>query len=136
MKPAPLILAVAVVIALAGCGAAEKTKTVTVTTEAKPAAPPPTEESSKSTESETTEAESGSKPTATTIPDGTWQLGRDYKPGLYRAPGGANCFWEKNKVAGGSAEGLGNGSGETNPEIQIDSPFFKTEECGTWHKVG
>jgi hypothetical protein len=132
-KPLVAIVIVALgAIGFAGCGSSE-TKTVTETVEGAAKAP-------EASSTETEEAAEGDTPTATTIPDGTWQRGADYQPGQYRAPGGATCSWEQNEKLGGEAGGEGfnenYGIGEKNPFIEIDSPYFKTEECGTWVKVG
>jgi F0F1-type ATP synthase membrane subunit b/b' len=74
------------------------------------------------------------------IPDGTWQLEVDYVAGTYRAPGGPLCSWEQDQVPGGEANGEGfnsdYGIGETNILIEITAPYFKTQHCGTWHRVG
>lgn len=121
-------------VALAGCGSSE-TKTVTETVQAEgQAAPAPEETAEEAPEEATTD-----KPTATTIPDGTWAKG-EYTPGTYRAKGGATCSWEQNQKLGGEAAGESfnenYGIGEKNILIEINSPYFKTEECGVWQKVG
>ena len=113
-----------------GCGSSE-TKTVTETVAQKEAtgsseAPPAT--SAKGTQ--------GAVPTPTSIPDGTWAKD-EYTPGTYRAPGGGSCEWEKRQKLSEEAEGTGNwGIGEKNIVAEVDSPYFKTEGCGTWEKVG
>lgn len=77
-----------------------------------------------------------SEPTATSIPDGTWASG-EFTPGTYRAPGGEDCWWEKLEALGEEVFQPGRyGSEETNILVEIDSRYFKTEECGIWHKVG
>ncbi len=69
-----------------------------------------------------------------TIPDGIWQSGRDFEPGLYRASGGSSCYWAKLGSANtGDIEDNGLGK---NPTVQIDSPFFETDGCGKWTKIG
>lgn len=120
----PLVV-LAVGLAIAGCGSSE-TKTVTETVSTAAATPPESSETSET-------------PTATTIPDGTWQRGADYQPGTYRAPGGSRCWWEQRQRPGGEAAGEGlnenYGSGEQNILIEINSPYFNTEHCGTWERV-
>jgi hypothetical protein len=72
---------------------------------------------------------------SSTIPDGIWQLGRDYEAGTYRAPGGGGCYW----ALLGSADTediVNNGGFSKNQTIAIDSPFFETEDCGDWVKIG
>jgi hypothetical protein len=73
-----------------------------------------------------------------TIPDGTWELGRDYEAGLYRARGGDSCYWAKLKTAhgGGIDDIIDNGLGGGTQTVQIDSPFFETTGCGEWQKIG
>jgi multidrug efflux pump subunit AcrA (membrane-fusion protein) len=68
---------------------------------------------------------------ANTIPDGIWQLGRDYEAGLYRAPGGAGCYWAELREANTNAI-IDNGFGGQNQTVTIDSPFFETSDCGEW----
>lgn len=124
----------AMVLVLAACGSSE-TKTVTETVESKA----PAQESSPEESSEGEEEVTTDEPTATTIPDGTWAKG-EYTPGQYRAAGGSLCSWEQDQKLGGEAAGEGfnenYGIGEKNILIEINAPYFKTEECGVWHKVG
>jgi outer membrane murein-binding lipoprotein Lpp len=69
------------------------------------------------------------------ITDGIWQRGRDFEPGLYRAPGGDGCYWAKLNSAS-TNDIAENGGFSTNQTLQIDSPFFQTNECGEWVKIG
>jgi hypothetical protein len=84
------------------------------------------------------EAEEASKPKST-MDDGTWVRGVDYVVGTYRAPGGSLCYWEQDKKPGGEAAGEGfnshYGLGEKNILLEITSPYFKTESCGTWELI-
>lgn len=125
------LLLVALTAGAVGCA---ETETKTVTETVRGAQKQPAEEvDAASSEGATTD-----EPTATTIPDGIWAKG-EYKPGRYRAPGGEFCSWEKRQKLGGEAEGEGfndsYGYGETNILLEIDSPYFKTQECGVWQKV-
>lgn len=124
-KLVPLVGMVAAVLAVAGCGSSETT-TVTEKVGATEAASPESSETSET-------------PTATTIPDGTWKRGTEYQPGTYRAPGGGRCWWEQRQRPGGEADGEGfnsnYGSEERNILLEIESPYFKTEHCGTWERV-
>jgi Ni,Fe-hydrogenase III large subunit len=72
------------------------------------------------------------------IPDGTWQLDRDYEAGLYRARGGEGCYWAKLSTAhgGGLDDIIENGVVGGTQTVQIDSPFFETSGCGEWQKIG
>lgn len=68
---------------------------------------------------------------SSTIPDGIWQLDRDYQAGTYRAPGGGGCYW----ALLGSADTqdiINNGGFGENQTITIDSPYFETKDCGEW----
>lgn len=116
-------------VGLVACGSSEtKTVTETVKSEATGAAQT---ESSEAVESATTK-----EPTATMIPDGTWERG-EYTPGTYRARGGSLCSWEKRDKLGEEASGTGNwGGSEKNILAEIDSRYFVTEGCGVWQKVG
>ena len=74
---------------------------------------------------------------ASTIPDGTWELGRDYEAGTYRAPGGGGCYWEKLSAPTGKfGDLITNGGFEKNQTLVIDSPYFSTSDCGEWVKIG
>jgi hypothetical protein len=70
-----------------------------------------------------------------TIPDGSWQLGRDYESGTYRAPGGAGCYWALLGSAD-TADIINNGGFGQNQTITIDSPYFETSDCGEWVRIG
>src|ERR1044072_4051497 len=130
MKVGAIVTAICTGLILTACGSSE-TKTVTETVEASAPA-----EAEVATPTEGTE---GALPTKLTIPDGTWAKG-EYTPGTYRSPGGETCSWQQNELPGGEKEGEGfnenYGIGETNIMIQINSPYFKTEDCGLWEKVG
>lgn len=67
--------------------------------------------------------------------DGIWQANADFIPGLYRAPGGSGCYWAKLNSAD-TNDIADNGFAGKNPTITIDSPFFETDGCGTWEKIG
>jgi hypothetical protein len=69
-----------------------------------------------------------------TITDGIWQVGVDFDPGLYRAPGGGLCYWARLDSAD-TGDIADNGLGK-NPTVQLDSGFFETQDCGEWTKIG
>lgn len=73
-----------------------------------------------------------------TISDGTWQLNVDFTPGTYKAEGGDACYWEK--LSGPSGDGIDgiieNGGFTPNQIVSVDSPYFKTSNCGTWTRTG
>jgi hypothetical protein len=99
----------------------------------------------KSVESELTKTEESlgivkEEKVKSTIPSsGTFVLGKDYEAGLYEAKGGELCSWEQDQQPGGEAGGEsfnGNyGFGESHILIEITSPYFKTQNCGTWHRI-
>lgn len=69
-----------------------------------------------------------------TIPDGIWQLGRDYEAGTYRAEGGSGCYWALLGSAD-TSDIINNGGFSPNQTITIDSPYFETDGCGEWVKI-
>ena len=80
------------------------------------------------------------QPTATpqrplaAIPDGTWLIGAEVSPGLYAAPGGAQCSWKRLSGFGGTPEEtIGAGGGER-PIVEIAQTDrgFATDSCGEW----
>jgi len=70
--------------------------------------------------------------------DGTWQANVDFIPGTYESPGGDECYWAK--LSSPSGEGvdniIDNGGFNNRPVVSVDSPYFETSNCGTWHRVG
>jgi hypothetical protein len=114
---------IVLVVAVASCGSSE-TETVTETVTS----------SAESPEAASEETEEVTAPTATTIPDGLWQQGRDYQPGVYRAPGGGSCYWALlNKANPGAIRE--NGGANSTQTLEITSPYFETGGCGTWEKI-
>lgn len=113
---------IGLMLAAAGCGSGE---TETVTSSA---------ESSGATSAEADEGKETTEPTATTIPDGLWQQGRDYQTGVYRAPGGGTCYWA---LLGKANPGAirENGGANSTQTLEINSPYFETGGCGTWEKI-
>jgi len=70
---------------------------------------------------------------------GTMIVNTDVAPGLWRAPGGESCYWER--VSGFSHEFddlIANDFGTTNPTVSIapDDAGFFSEDCGSWTKIG
>jgi hypothetical protein len=74
---------------------------------------------------------------ASTIPDGTWQYGRDYESGTYRAPGGEGCYWSTLRDAN-PRHIIDYDASAKRPTVKLgpDTPFFKTVHCGKWVKTG
>lgn len=71
-----------------------------------------------------------------TIPEnGTFEAEVDFIPGTYRAPGGSGCYW----ATLNSADPNDIASNELGPGPQIaaiNSPYFQTEGCGEWERIG
>jgi hypothetical protein len=70
------------------------------------------------------------------ITDGVWQAERDYIPGTYESPGGGGCYWALLSDVGGGLESIiENGGFNKHQILEITSPFFETNGCGTWKRV-
>ncbi|PPB48092.1 hypothetical protein C4K88_16460 [Arthrobacter pityocampae] len=71
--------------------------------------------------------------------DGTFRVGSEIKPGLYRATGtGNSCYWETTSGFSGSFDELNSnyfGSARTYVQILPSDRGFKTSGCGTWTTV-
>ncbi len=67
--------------------------------------------------------------------DGTWVVGEDIEPGVYRNEGGTSCYWER--LSGLSGE-FGDIIANDNPdgpavvEIASSDTAFSSQRCGTW----
>ncbi len=71
----------------------------------------------------------------TAIPDGTWLVGQEVTPGIYAAPGGEQCSWERLSGFGGTAdEIIASASGAVRPIVEITETDrgFATRSCGAW----
>ena len=82
-------------------------------------------------------------PTNTPIPkpwtqfgDGTWIAGADIVPGVYSAPGGSGCYWERlSGFSGGFGDIIANDSssgGRQIVTIDASDAGFSTNNCGEW----
>ena len=85
--------------------------------------------------------ETGTTPPAATpqrplaaIPDGTWLVGAEVSPGLYAAPGGAQCSWKRLSGFGGTPEETIAAGGRERPIVEIapTDRGFATYNCGEW----
>jgi hypothetical protein len=79
------------------------------------------------------------------IGDGTYVVGTDIKPGLYKTSGPAdtgalaNCYWERDRDLSGGMDSIianDNASGPTTVQISASDKAFKTSGCAPWVKVG
>lgn len=107
---------------------------VTITAKAAAApAPPPV----------TVTAPTSAAPTG--IGNGTYVVGTDIKPGLYKTSGPADtggladCYWERDRdLSGGMGSIIANdnASGPTTVQISASDKAFKTTGCAPWVKIG
>lgn len=72
------------------------------------------------------------------ISDGVWQVDVDYVPGTYESEGGGGCYWAllENVGGGGVEDIIENGGFNEHQILTIESPYFETSGCGTWHRTG
>jgi putative cell wall-binding protein len=78
-----------------------------------------------------------SSPTAP-FGDGQFIVGTDVSAGTWTAPGGPECYWERESgFSGGFTAIIANDLGTTSPIVTISSTDagFKTGDCGTWRKM-
>ncbi len=77
-------------------------------------------------------------PSATIPGDGTYQVGKDIKPGTYvsSAPVSGNCYWARLSGSNGldSIIDNNNSSGQSLVTIQPSDKFFETNGCNTWKR--
>ncbi|MDE0199470.1 MAG: hypothetical protein OXK78_14810 [Caldilineaceae bacterium] len=68
------------------------------------------------------------------IPNGTWLIGAEVSPGLYAAPGGAQCSWKRLSGFGGTSEETIAAGGGERPIVEIAQTDrgFATDSCGEW----
>ena len=68
--------------------------------------------------------------------DGTYLVGVDVEPGIYRAPGGSFCTWERLSGLGGEFDDIISMDFSENSsqivEIKTSDMAFKVSGCGTW----
>ncbi|WP_194906663.1 hypothetical protein [Catenulispora rubra] len=112
--------------------------TITAKAAAAPAAPTVTVTATATAAAPTSAA-------ATGISEGTYVIGTDIKPGLYKTSGPvdtgdlANCYWERDRdLSGGMGSIIANDNttGPTTVQISSSDKAFKTSGCAPWVKVG
>lgn len=78
-------------------------------------------------------------PRANQIGDGTWLVGREIKPGVYRSTAGKLCYWERlSGLSGEYVDLIMNGgfrNGPTLVEVLSTDYAFGSQGCGTWERV-
>jgi len=66
-------------------------------------------------------------------------VGKDIRAGTYRAPGGSNCYWERDRDLTGGLNSIlanANPSGQTVVQILSSDKAFQSEGCGDWSRIG
>ncbi|MFI5844289.1 hypothetical protein ACIA8K_31800 [Catenuloplanes sp. NPDC051500] len=69
---------------------------------------------------------------------GTYRVGRDFQPGVYRATGATACYWHRARNASGRpASILANdiGSGQRIVYIRPSDRVFRTSGCSRWRRI-
>lgn len=67
--------------------------------------------------------------------NGTFQAEVDFLPGTYRSSGGSGCYWATLNSA--DPYDIASNENATGPTIaSIHSPYFQTEGCGKWERIG
>lgn len=75
---------------------------------------------------------------ATTIGDGTHEVGVDVAPGKYKTAGGQDCYYARLRNTDGGVENiLDNNLGAGPQTVTIKAgEYFESQGCGTWTKAG
>jgi Skp family chaperone for outer membrane proteins len=66
-----------------------------------------------------------------TFSDGLYKVGTDIKAGTYHTEGGTNCYWAK-LSSSDTGDIISNNLADGPQTVVVDSPWFETEDCGTW----
>ncbi|GAA0339066.1 hypothetical protein [Streptomyces blastmyceticus] len=81
----------------------------------------------------------GGKKKADMSGSGTYQVGKDIKPGTYRSTGNKlGCYWERAKDSKGELDSIlanDNVVGSSYVTIAADDKVFKTRDCKGWNLV-
>jgi hypothetical protein len=78
----------------------------------------------------------------TQFADGMYKVGTHIKPGLYATSGGSGsyyCYWERLSGFGGTFDELIDNdlpSGSTYVQVYSSDVGFRTDDCGTWTRIG
>jgi hypothetical protein len=75
---------------------------------------------------------------ASSIGNGVHAVGIHIRPGLYQAPGGEDCYWERLSGFGADWEDIiDNFYGDGQQYVQIESTDvgFQSADCGTWTRL-
>jgi hypothetical protein len=92
----------------------------------------------KSADAGGTKAKADEKPTIGG--DGSYEVGKDIKPGTYRTTGNTDgmCHWERAKDASGEKDSLianGNVTGTSYVTVKATDKLFKSSGCKDWTKT-
>lgn len=73
--------------------------------------------------------------------DGSYQVGKDIKPGTYRTTGNTDgmCYWERARDASGEIDSLlanDNVTGTGYATVKATDKLFKSRDCEDWEAVG
>jgi hypothetical protein len=70
-----------------------------------------------------------------TFADGLFQVGVDIPAGQYHTDGGTTCYWAT--LTTSDSNSIVNDNSSPGPQtITINTPYFASDGCGTWSKVG
>ena len=96
-------------------------------------------------ETKTTTAAAPTSAAPAGIGDGTYIVGTDIKPGLYKTTGPSgdgvlpDCYWERVRDLSGGMDSIianDNVKGPTTVQISSSGKAFKTSGCAPWVKIG
>ncbi|MGE3795957.1 MAG: hypothetical protein AB7I38_18805 [Dehalococcoidia bacterium] len=75
---------------------------------------------------------------ATTVDDGTHEVGVDVEPGKYKTPGSSACYWARLKENDGSVGDIIDNGFSSGPQVTTlrKGEYFQSQGCETWAKVG
>jgi hypothetical protein len=78
---------------------------------------------------------SSTTPGGSSIEEGTWEVGKDIRPGTYKASGGSGCYWAiLNGPPTGDHDNIEDNGGFTKHVVVTlsEGQWFETNGCGTW----
>jgi putative hemolysin len=137
----PALAAFAVVLALAGCSSGTPTAaapTVTTTATVTVAAPAVTV---MATPTVTVTVTAQPPAPAVAIPTGTWTVGTDIAPGVYKVIAAITqrCYWAITKTGSNGDDIVANDNvegGKPQVTLKVGQDFESGVGCGGWQKIG
>jgi hypothetical protein len=121
---------IAIGVALSACGSTTSPPAATVTVTA-PVSQPSVPSSASQPSSYAAPTPTGPKSVIGT--DGTYLVGTDIQPGMYRTPGGSACYWARLRSL--DTSDIIDNNNSTGPQVIEILPTdraFKTSNCQTW----